>query len=201
MRRFVLFCSLSALCSLVVAGTSVAKQTGAGFTLVQSATLVHPGNGSPTAAEVASTGPSFTWGAVDLAIAPQLKLRQLNDLATDYKFVLGSCWGGSPRFEAWVTTATGTHKIFFYIGPPPSWTGCPPGVYANTGNLASPSSIVDDSQLPGGSYADPYANAQARYGSYPVTAVYLDADGGWYSNQTVDFDNTQVNSVLFTYDG
>jgi hypothetical protein len=114
--------------------------------------------------------------------------------------VVGSCWGGSPRFEAWVTNGTSTWKIFFYIGPPPSWTGCPSGVYANTGNLASPSSPVDDQQL-GGSPSDRYSDVQARFGKYGVTHVYVDLEGGWSADQVVDFDNTQVNGRLSTYEG
>jgi hypothetical protein len=200
MRRFLLFVCLTALCSLAVAGTAFAKQAGgSGFTLVQSATLIHPGNNSATATEITSTGQPFTWGAVNLRIPAGLTLGKLKNLSTDYKFVLGSCWGGAPRFEAWVTNGTGTHKLFFYIGPPPSYVGCQSGVYANSGDLASPTSPVDDSQL-GGGFADPYSTVQANYGNYPVSAVYLDMDGGWYSDQTADFDNTQVNSTFVTYE-
>jgi hypothetical protein len=101
-----------------------------------------------------------------------LKLRRLSHLSTDYKFAVGSCWGGSPRFEAWVTDGTSKWKIFFFIGPPPSGSGY-----------------------------QPYSEVQARYGNYTVTAVYLDVDGGWQSNQTVDFDNTVVNQNLVTYEG
>ena len=189
---------LSGSYELAIAGPAGAAP--AGYTLVENAKLVAPGNGSPTAAEAISTGDPFTWGAVDLPIPARLKLRQLTHLSTDYKLVEGSCWGGSPRFEAWVTTATGTRKIFFYIGPAPSYTGCPPGTYASTGNLAARTSPVDASQI-GGGYADSYSNVQATYGGYTVTHVYVDLDGGWFGDQTVDFDNTQVNKQLVTYEG
>ena len=200
MRRM-FFAAMVVVGVMLLPGSEALAKSPSGFTLVQSATLVQPGNNSATAVQVTTTGSPFTWGAVELPISPNLRLRQLNTLSTDYKFVEGSCWGGSPRFEAWVTNGTGTHKIFFYIGPAPSFTGCPFGTYTNTGNLATAGSLVDDSQLPGGSVYDSYANAQANYGSYPVTAVYLDADGGWDGDQTVDFDNTQVNAQLFTYEG
>jgi hypothetical protein len=204
MRRFFLFYSVTILCSLAIAGAAPAKQAAGGsYTLVAVARLVHPGHQSHTAAEVTSSGPlteTSGWGAVELAIPSGLTIGQLNNLSTDYKFVVGSCWGGSPRFEAWVTTPTGaTKKIFFYIGPPPNYTGCPSGVWANTGNIASPSSPVDDSEI-GGGFSDPYSTVQANYGSYPVTGVYLDADGAWSGSQTVDFDNTQVNNTLYTYE-
>jgi hypothetical protein len=201
-RRFLPLAVLGAVCSLVLCSASFAKPPGTagGYTLVEHATLVQPGNQSATAAETTSTGDPFTWGAVDLPIPSRLKLAQLTSLSTDYKIVLGSCWGGSPRFEAWVTNGKGTWKIFFYIGAPPSWTGCPSGVYANTGNLATPGSTVDDSQL-GGSPSDQYSTVQARFGKYGVTHVYADLDGGWHADQVVDFDNTQVNSGLTTYEG
>ena len=144
-RRFSLICVLTASCSLVLASASSAKQHvgSGGFTLVQSATLVHPGNHSSMAAEVSTTGNPFTWGAVEFSIPSGLTLSQLTNLSTDYKFVTGSCWGGSPRFEVWVTDSNVTHKIFFYLGPPPNYTGCPPGAYSRTGNLATPSGSVD----------------------------------------------------------
>jgi hypothetical protein len=196
------FAVLGAACSLTVCSASFAKPpvTAGGYTLVENASLVHPGNQSTTAAEATSTGDPFTWGAVDLPIPARLKLNQLTTLSTDYDIVLGSCWGGSPRFEAWVTTPAGTRKIFFFIGPAPNYTGCPSGVYANSGNLASPTSPVDASQL-GGSVSDRYSSVQARYGKYAVTHVYADLDGGWSSDQTVDFDNTQVDNRLTTYEG
>lgn len=205
MRRILLVVSLVAVCSLAGAGVSYAKTVGPSFSFVGSpgsAGLVKPGNHSSTAVQLKTTGTPWTWGAVNLSIPSGMKLSDLSDLSTDYKFVLGSCWGGSPRFEAWVTDGDGTtHKIFFFVGPLPSWVGCQQGSYSNTGNLATPGNIIDDSQLPGGSTEDTFANAEANYGYYSVTAIYLDADGGWAGNQTVDFDNTQVNNELFTYGG
>lgn len=194
--------TLTVVVLLGAAGPALAKPPSAPatYTLVENATLVTPGDGSPTAARTSSTGDPFTWGAVDLPIAAGLKLRQLTHLSTAYKFVDSSCWGGSPRFEAWVTSRGRTKKIFFYIGPPPSYTGCATGTYEHSGNLASPTSPVDASQI-GGSVSDSYGNVQAKYGSYAVTHVYLDLDGGWLGDQTVDFDDTQVNAQLVTYEG
>jgi len=200
--RWLVLYVLTAASSLAVAGPSFGKpaSAGGGYTLVENAALVQPGNGSATAAEATSTGPDpFTWGAVEIAIQQGLKLRQLNFLSTDYEFAVGSCWGGSPRFEAWVTDGAGSHKIFFYLGPAPNYTGCPTGVYVSSGNLATRTSLVDDSAL-GGSVYDSYADAQSRYGNYPVTHVYVDVDGGWDANQAVDFDNTRVNNRLVTYE-
>lgn len=204
MRRALLVSALVGAASLLPAAAAMSKQPTAsdpGFLLEQNAALVHPGHHSHTAVQLTTTQTPFTWGAVQLDIPSGVTLSWLNNLSTDYRFTLGSCWGGSPRFEAWVTDPTGTrHKIFFYIGPPPSYTGCAIGAWANTGNLASPSSPVDDDQL-GGGYYDTFASVVANYGTYPLTAVWLDADGGWQADQTVEFDNAQVNGRLFTFEG
>jgi hypothetical protein len=53
------------------------------------------------------------------------------------------------------------------------------------------------SGLPGGAFYDPYAAAQAKYGGYTVTDIFVVVDG---PSQTVDFDNSQVNDELFTYE-
>ena len=201
MRRLLqLFVPVSVVC-LAFAGSAVAKPpSDPSFTLKQNAALVHPGEHSGTAVQLTSTQSPYTYGAVDLSIPTSMTLSQLSNLSTDYKFTLGSCWGGSPRFEAWVTDPSGnTQKIFFYIGPPTNYTGCALGVWSSTGNLASPSSYVDDTEVGGGPY-DTYSNAQAQYGSYPLTAIWLDADGGWNGDQTVEFDNAEVNSELFTFE-
>lgn len=91
-------------------------------------------------------------------------------------------------------------KVFLYIGPPPSWVGCPAGQWLNTGNLATADGYVDDSQLPGGSESDTWAHAQDLYGGDPVSAVYVDADGGWKGEQVLELDDTQVDSTLVTYE-
>ena len=73
----------------------------------------------------------------------------------------------------------------------------PPNVWTNTGNLASPANLVDSSQLPGGTFYDPYAAVLVKYGSYTVTDIFLVADG---SGQTVQFDRTQVNDTTYGYE-
>jgi hypothetical protein len=199
--RKTLVATVVALCAVVLpASAAMAKNphspAASGYTLFGDATLVHPGNASPTAAEATSNGPN-AYGGVDFAFPAGLTVSGLSNLATDYQFVVGTCGLGSPRFVATVTNGTVTGNINFYIGPPPSYAGCPPGVYTNTGNLAAPANLVDDSQLPGGTFYDTYSDAQAMYGSYTVTDIFLVVDG---SNQTVDFDNSQVNDQLFTYE-
>jgi hypothetical protein len=194
------FIALTALCLVAIVSPSSAQQTDGtgGFLLSGDASLVQPGNGSPTAAQARSTGPD-AFGSVGFAIPAGLKVSQLTNLSTDYKFVVGSCWNGSPRFTANITNGTSSNSILFYIGPPPSYTGCPSGdPYTNSGNLATPASLVDVG--PRGGPFQHFSDVKAVFGNYTVTGVHLDVDGGTAGNQTVDFDNTQVNERLVTYE-
>jgi hypothetical protein len=190
-----LFIALTALCSLVISSSFALRTGGASnFSLGGSATIAHPGNGSPTAAELSAIGPGGE-SHVNLAVPAGLKLRQLTTLSTDFKFVAGNCFAGSPRFTANVKSGTISRSIFFYFS-----TGCGSADYTNSGNLASPTSLVDTSHLPGGSHSGPFSKAQSDYGNYIVTAVHIDVDGGDVGTQTVDFDNTTVNQKFVTYE-
>jgi hypothetical protein len=166
----------------------------AAYSLFGNATLVSPGNNSPTGVQFSSsTSPNF--GGVDFTVPAGFTVADLNNLSTDYKFTSGSCGLGSPRFGA-TTSAGGT--IFFYIGPPPNYTGCPSGVWSNTGNLAAPTNLVDATQLGGGFY-EPYAAVQLAYGGLQITDLFIVADAG-NPTQTVVIDNTMVNNTTYTYE-
>jgi hypothetical protein len=201
-----LFAAAAVLCAVVLTASSSVSpsfaQRGGGpatFSLGGDTTLVHPGNASGTAAQGTTTGQDG-FGFVNIPIGAGVKLRQLNTLATDFKFVVGSCSAGSPRFTVNVTNGTINSSVFFYLGPPPSYTGCAAGSYASSGNLAAPTSLVDASALPGGAFNEPYSQVQADFGDYTITAVHLDVDGRSAGEQTVDFDNTNVNGKLVTYE-
>lgn len=178
------------------------KDVDYGYSLFGDATLVHPGNASPTAAQ-AIWSPSMPYGGVDFAFPAGATYSQLMNLSTDYRFAAGTCQGGSPRFVVSLTNGTASGEVDFYLGPPPNYTGCPPNVWTNSGNLAS--GLVDDSQLPGGTFYDPYAASQVKYGSYMVTDIFLVVDGyPPLPNQTVQFDNTFVSigsdQTTYTYE-
>lgn len=166
------------------------------YALFGDAKYVHPGHNSYTAVEATSTGTN-AYGGVDFSVPANFTLSQLQNLSTDYRFTVGTCGLGSPRFSVAVTSGTVSGNIFVYIGPPPSYTGCPPNVWTNTGNLVTPASLVDDSQLPAGTFYDPYAAAQAKYGTYTITDIALVVDG---PHQTVQFDNTMINQKTYTYE-
>ncbi|MDT4955346.1 MAG: hypothetical protein QOJ02_3484 [Acidobacteriota bacterium] len=186
--------------SLALAKT---KTAAGGYTLFGDATLVHPGNNSPTAAQIQSdTTRPPGYGGVDYGIPAGLTVADLNNLSTDYKFTSGTCGVGSPRFGADVTSPDGltSGTIFFYIGPPPNYTACPPNVWLNTGNLAAPANLVDTSQLPAGTFYDPYAVAQVKYGSYTINDIFIVVDTGYIAPQIVLVDNTMINSITYTFE-
>ena len=205
MRRLSAGFVVAALSFLVVTDSSWAKArtTQPAYSLVANApgtaALIGPSLGDASTAVQLSSSGTAGWGAIGFTVPKGLKLRDITDLSTDYQFVTGSCWGGAPRFTVGVSDG-GPQEIYFYIGPPPIWVGCASGTWSNTGNLATPSSPVDDSHLPGGSTSDTYANVQARYGKYSVVYIAIDLDGGWDGTQVADFDNTQIDGTLYTYD-
>jgi len=188
--------------ALIIAAVSAIAAVGSGFTLFGGATYVMPGNASNRAVKLVADANAGTFSGVDFAVSPSLTINSLNDLSTDYKFTAGSCALGSPRFGIQLAGFPGT--IFVYIGPPPNYAGCPPNVWNNTGNLLTPASLVDTSQLPGGAFYDPWAAAQARYGGRQVTDIFVVSDNGpsttGLGSQTVLIDNTDVNGATYTYE-
>jgi hypothetical protein len=136
------------------------------------------------------------YGGVDFTDTGVTTLSDLNNLSTDCNFIEGQYGAGTPRFGADLENADGTDggSIFFYLNN----TDCPQNSWGNTGNLASPTSTVDTSQLSGGSFSDNYANAQNKYGSYNVTDLFIVSDQS-YSSQTLLIDNTKVNDYTYDY--
>jgi hypothetical protein len=212
MKRFSL-ASIMALAITVAVVGSFTVLAAAGYSLFGNATLVSPGFNSPTAAQLTSTCPggssqcfannTFTYSGVDFTVPAGMTLADLNNLATDYQFTAGGCGGGSTRFQVDVTNGSTSGTINVYIGPPPAYSPCTIGIWQNTGNLAAGSNLVDTSQLPLGTFYDPYSSAQAKYGSYKVTGIQLVADGGWAvpgNNQVMLADNVTINNSVTTFE-
>ncbi|HLX55922.1 MAG TPA: hypothetical protein VKR83_02755 [Ktedonobacteraceae bacterium] len=75
--------------------------------------------------------------------------------------------------------------------------------WVSTGNLATPASFVDTSQLPGGAFYDTFATADAKYGSDAVTGIQVVADGEWFftsGQQTVLVDNVMINNKTYGFE-
>jgi len=204
-----------AIAALVIGSVTVLAKhgTAGGYTLFGDSTLVSPGNASPTAAQLTSTcpgGPSqcfanntFTYSGVDFNVPAGLTVADLNNLSTDYKFTAGGCGGGSPRFQVNVKSGSTEGNIFVYLGPPPAYSPCTLGIWQNSGNLAVATNLVDTSQLPAGTFYDPYSSAQTKYGSYEVTGIQLVADSGWAvpgNVQTMQADNVAINNSTTTFE-
>ena len=182
-----------------VAAVSAIAAVGSGYTLFGSATYVMPGNNSNRAVKLVADAGAGTYSGVDFAVSSSLTINSLNTLSTDYNFAAGSCALGSPRFG--ITLAAYSNKaIFVYIGPPPSYSGCPQNVWTNTGNLLNSASLVDTSQLPGGTFYDTWGAAQTRYSGQQVTDIFMVSDNGPANSQTVLIDNTDVNGTTYTYE-
>jgi hypothetical protein len=181
----------------VGAGSALAA---GGYSLFGDAALVHPGNNSPTAVQMRSSSVSPGYGGIDFSIPAGMTFSQIQALSTDYQFTAGSCGGGAPRFSI---SFGPNANAFVYIGPPPNYTDCPQNVWLNTGNLATPLSFVDTSQLPGGTFYDTFGAADVKYGSDLVTGIALVTDASWAfvgGTQTVLIDNVTINDATYTFE-
>jgi len=194
MRKLLL--SVTLIGALTLAVGAVAASASTGYSLFGDAQLVSPGEASTAhAVEATSTG-THAFGGVDLGVPAGITtLASLSTLSTDYKFTAGSCGLGSPRFAVEVNNDPSTN-LFFYIGPPPSYTACTSGTWTASGNLADPGNLVDATQL-GGSFYEPYADVVQAFGSDTVTDVALVVDG---PSQTLQFDNSLVDATAYSYD-
>jgi len=177
-------------------GAAAAK----GYSFFGDAKLVTPGNHSPHAVLLESANAEAPgYSGINFKVPSGLTFANVKTLSTDYDFTINSCGGGSPRFQINIAGVS----AFVYIGPPPNYTGCPMNVWTNTGNLATPTSFVDTSQLPGGTFYDTFAAADVKYGSDVVTGIQLVVDGAFFfpSNpqQDVHVDNIVINSKTYTF--
>src|SRR5215204_5279872 len=191
-----------ALVFMMVFAGIVLAAAATGYTLFGTATLVSPGNNSPTGAQTSSEGPleTLTVGGIDFDTADGLTFEDLTKLSTDYKFTEGTCGGGSPRFQVNVIQGGVEKNIFVYIGPEPNYTNCPTGTWQSTGDLLESARLIDTSQLIGGNFYQSYADALAAFGDFEVTGIQLVTDGGWQADQTVIFDNVMINNTTYTFE-
>ena len=165
------------------------------YTLFGDATLIHPGDNSPTAVQEIWS-PSQPFGGVDYGLPAGLTVGGLNNLSTDFKFTQGTCSQGSPRFQINVDGG----NVFAYLGPQfPSLTNpCAGATYSNSTNVISPASLVDATQV-GGGY-ETWSAFQATHANDAVTGIQLVVDGFTTPYITAQFDNTQINNQTFTYE-
>jgi hypothetical protein len=193
-----------ALLAALISQTAFAFHDEEHYSLFEDAAYTTPGHNSDRAVTVTSdSDPGY--GGIEFGVEEGTTFADLETLSTDYLFAdADSCEGGSPRFQIGLENATSgdSGNIFVYLGSEPNYNDCPDGVWTNTGDLIG-SSSVDASQLDGGTFYNSYADALEDYGDYAVTELSLVADAGWAAedgSQVVTFDNTQINSTIFTYE-
>ena len=202
MHKFFTSLAIVAALALTVAiGAAVAA--AGGYHLYGDATIVSGGNPGNAVKLTSDADPGY--GGVDFDVPAGTTFADFTTLATDYKFEADdTCGGGSPRFQINVQVpGDGVRNIFVYLGPPPAYTACPPNVWLNTGDLLEGVNPIDTSQLPAGTFYDPYLAALAKYGSYVVTGVQVVVDGGWTAvdgEQTAFVDNTNIDGTVYTYE-
>jgi hypothetical protein len=127
----------------------------------------------------------------------------LTELATKFNVTDDSCGGGSPRFQI----NFGSQNMFVYLGPSPTFTGCPPNTRVDSGNLIGNNEPCrwDTSQLAAGTQCNTYTGALAMFGSRTVTGIQLVVDGGWFfadKEQTVLACDIRINgSTVFPCTG
>jgi hypothetical protein len=115
---------------------------------------------------------------IDFDTPGGLTFSGISSLSTEFRLTENSCGGGSPRFQINV----GGKNVFVYLGPAPSFTGCTPNTWLQSGNLVvtSDQCRVDTSQLAPGTQCSTWAAALALLGSQAVTGIQLVVDSGWF---------------------
>jgi len=148
---------------------------------------------------------SLTYSGIAFKPDRPLRFSELRELSAEYRFKVGDCAGGSPRFQVNVDTdADGKSDgdLWIYIGPFPNFTSCVSG-WQNTGNmLQATDARFDLSQFPGGKLFSTAAEAQALLGARSVVGVQFVVDGGWRlpgpTGQVILVDQLQVAGQTFT---
>jgi hypothetical protein len=199
MKKTVVLKLWFAFAAMLVGSSAMAQPVASDEQLFGAASYVIPGNASPRAVMIEADVPG-EFGGVNYPTPVPVKIEDLDFLSTDYMFPTGStCGGGAPRFVLRIMgLPAGSNQISVYIGPPPSYTGCPAGVWSNTGNLLTPVSLVDASQT-GGPFYEPWAATQTRLAGSIVSRIFLVTDT-FAGPRTTIADNTNVNNILYTYD-
>jgi len=149
--------------------------------------------------------PSDDYGGVAFDDAIGTTFSSLTALSTDFNVTDDDCGGGSPRFYIRMDTNGDNNpdgNMFIYMGPIPSFTGCTPNTWVNTGNLIGSVDARFDLTQFGGPFYGTYANALALVGTGTIQRIGIVVDAGWAmpdQEQTVLFDNVVINGNTYNF--
>ena len=137
-------------------------------------------------------------GGVQFSVASGTTLASLTTLSAEFNVTDDDCGGGSPRFQIQIDGK----NLFVYLGPSPSFRGCPQNTWISSGNLVGTADAcrVDTSQFASGTQCSTWAQALALLGSHTIQSISFVADGGWSQpdkEQTVLVRNVRINGQTF----
>lgn len=143
----------------------------------------------------------FTYTVVGLSLSPTLTFNDIQNLSAIYQFDTGDCFGGSLRWDIYLSSAPGV--IHVYYGDPNNLaaTGnqsCS-GIYSESGkNLMSQTDVT----LPASRFEIGNTGAYTTYdaavaatggGTATVTGAQLTLDSGWHADQRATVSDITVN--------
>lgn len=205
MRRGLFSLSIVGVLALTLALGVAYASHGGNYHLFGDAEIVSGGNPGNAVQIRSDADPGF--GGISYVIPSGTTFGSLETLMTDFRLEADDlCILGSPRFQIGIdTTGDGVRdaNIFAYFGIDSAGAPCVPGTWQNTGDFLQTGRLLDTSQLPGGTFYDPYDSALAKYGSFTVTGIQVVVDsraGHPDGEQTALIDNTNVDGVIYTYD-
>jgi hypothetical protein len=188
---------LITLCATLVMVAFVPTAVAASGTLFGGATM--SGNQVKLVSDLSDTSTANDFSGINFTGTGVTTFSSLTELATKFDVTDDSCGGGSPRFQI----NFGSQNAFVYLGPSPTFTGCPPNNLVDSGNLIGNNDPCrwDTSQLATGTQCNTYAGALALLGSRTVTGIQLVVDSGWFfadKEQTVNVCDIRINgSTVF----
>jgi hypothetical protein len=141
----------------------------------------------------ATTADDFS--GINVADLGGLKFEDLDVLSAEYNVTDDGCGGGSPRFQLNIDGK----NVFVYIGPAPSFTGCPLSSWQSSGNLIGSTDARFDLGQLGGSQTATYAQALAFLTGKTITGAQLVVDSGWFftdKEQTLLVRNVLLNTTI-----
>src|SRR5262249_37236466 len=180
---------LTALAGLAVLAPSAPAASG---TLFGGATM--SGNQVKLVSDLSDASTANDSSGINFTGTGVTTFASLTQLATKFDVTDDGCGGGSPRFQLNVDGKNG----FVYLGPSPTFTGCPPNTLADSRNLIrnNDHGPYDTSQLAPGTQCNTYAGTLALIGSHAVTGIQLVVDSGWFfadKEQTVLVCDIRIN--------